>query len=182
VTSDEAALPSPGPVTFYREYVIVEPSPGRTSVSARYYFRNTSDRPVRQVISYPFPVDRFHLYPRVVRVWEETSEGLRPMGFVHHDRSVRWSMRFDPREDKLVRVDYIQDIASPHARYIVTTTKYWERPIELAEFEFRVPVSLDSVRLSFEPDRRSVSGDTVVYYMRREEFMPDEDLDVTWSE
>ena len=177
-----AARTESNPVTFYREYVTVEPSRGRTSVSALYYFRNTSDRPVQQLISYPFPVDRFHLYPRTVRVWEKTADGLRPMGFVHRERSVRWSMRFGPGEEKVVRVDYTQEIRRPHARYIVTTTKYWERPIDLAEFEFRVPASLDSVRLSFDPDRRSVSGDTVIYYMRREQFMPDDDLNITWRE
>jgi hypothetical protein len=170
------------PVRFYREYVTVEPAPDLTRVSALYYFRNGSDEAIEQAISYPFPVDRFHQYPRIVRVWEVTEKGLRPMGFSPRRRSVLWMMRFGPREEKIVRVDYTQDISRPRAVYIVTTTKHWQRPIELAEFEFRVPSTLDSVRLSFEPDTTSVSGDTMVYYMRREQFMPDEDLVVTWSE
>jgi hypothetical protein len=169
-------------VRFYREYVTVEPAAGLTRVSALYYFRNDADRAVEQAISYPFPVDRFHLYPRVVRVWEVTDAGRRAMGFSHRRRSVIWTMRFEPREEKIVRVDYTQDIRVPRAVYIVTTTRFWQRPIEIAEFEFRVPSALDSVRLSFEPDTRTVSGDTIVYYMRREQFMPDEDLVVTWQE
>ncbi|MFH1865991.1 MAG: hypothetical protein ABIK85_08925, partial [Candidatus Eisenbacteria bacterium] len=77
---------------------------------------------------------------------------------------------------------YIQEIRRPRAVYIVTSTREWKRPIELAEFEFRIPAGLDSVSLSFEPDRRTVEGDTIVYYMRHTEFMPDADLVVTWKE
>jgi hypothetical protein len=170
------------PVRFWREYVTVEPSQGSTRVSALYYFRNDSDRRVRQGILYPFPVDRFHLYPRVVRVWKKSGDDLRPMGFVHRDRHVLWNMQLEAREEMVVRVDYIQDIRRPVAIYIVTTTQEWRRPIEIAEFEFRVPAGLDSVRLSFEPDRREVDGDTIVYYVRYDDFMPDEDLTVTWVE
>ena len=170
------------PIRFYREYVTVEPSEGSTRVSALYYFRNDSDKRVRQGIHYPFPVDRFHLYPGVVRVWEKNGDDLRPMGFVHRERHVLWNMQLEPREEVVIRVDYLQEIRRPRAIYIVTTTQEWKRPIELAEFEFRVPAGLDSVRLSFEPDRREVEGDTIVYYVRYHDFMPDEDLTVTWNE
>ena len=181
-TPEEGSADALSPVRFCREYVTVEPSQGSTRVSALYYFRNDSDRPVKQGIRYPFPVDRFHLYPRVVRVWEKNGDDLRPMGFVHRDRYVLWTMELEAREEKVVRVDYIQEIRRPRAVYIVTSTREWKRPIELAEFEFRIPAGLDSVSLSFEPDRRTVEGDTIVYYMRHTEFMPDADLVVTWKE
>ena len=179
---EENASVALSPVRFTREYVTVAPSQGSTKVSALYYFRNDSDRRVKQGIRYPFPVDRFHLYPRVVRVWEKNGSDLRPMGFVHRDRYVLWDMELEPREEKVVRVDYVQEIRRPRAIYIVTTTKEWERPIELAEFEFRIPAELDSVSLSFEPDTRTVVGDTIVYYMKQIDFMPDADLVVTWKE
>ena len=178
--SDSAAALSP--VRFCREYVTVEPSQGSTRVSALYHFRNDSEQRVKQGIRYPFPVDRFHLYPRVVRVWEKNGDDLRPMGFVHRDRYVLWSMELEPREEKVIRVDYVQEIRRPRAIYIVTTTAEWKRPIELAEFEFRIPAGLDSVSLSFAPDSRSVAGDTIVYYMKHVDFMPDADLVVTWKE
>ena len=182
VAAEESGDEPLSPIRFYREYVTVEPSQGSTRVSALYYFRNDSDKRVRQGIHYPFPVDRFHLYPGVVRVWEKNGDDLRPMGFVHRERHVLWSMELEPREEVVVRVDYVQEIRRPRAIYIVTTTQEWKRPIELAEFEFRVPAGLDSVRLSFEPDRREVEGDTIVYYVRYHDFMPDEDLTVTWNE
>ena len=94
---------------------------------------------------------------------------------------VLWKMEMDPRGETVIRVDYVQDIKRSHAVYIVTTTKEWKRPIELAEFEFRIPPELTDVELSFEPDRSDTVGDTLVLFMARRDFMPDADLVVTWQ-
>ena len=181
--SCRSAEPEPAaltPLRFHREHVTVEPSDRRVRVVGVYYFRNESDEPLATGIKYPFPVDRNHMMPFRIRVWEETEEGLNPLGFVRANASVNWRMRFAPREERMVRVEYVQEIKKNHAVYIVTTTHAWGRPIELAEFEFRVPAHFEDVALSFEPDRVSVSGDTVVYYMRATDFLPDSDLTVTW--
>jgi hypothetical protein len=169
------------PIRFYREYVTVEPSHDRTCVTGLYYFRNDSDDALAVGILYPFPVDRHHLYPLRIAAWEETDDGARPLGFARVAAGVRWSMDFFPREEKLIRVRYTQEIKKPHAIYIVTTTQKWERPIELAEFEFRIPRSLEGATLSFDPDRSEVRGDTLVYFVAWTDFMPDTDLTVTWD-
>jgi hypothetical protein len=179
--SGESEAPAvSSPVRFVREYVKVALSGDRVHVSGLYYFRNASAGSVEQGIEYPFPVDRFHPYPATVRVYDETGSEPRPMGFLQGRSSVRWMMRFGPNEERRVRVHYWQDVFEPSATYIVSSTQKWERPIELAEFEFRVPSGLGEVQTSFTPDRSDVSGDTIVYYMRREDFLPDDDLVVTW--
>lgn len=168
------------PIRFFREYVVVEPSREEVRVSGTYHFRNDTDEPVEQGIEYPFPVDRFHLYPGTIRVSEVDDGELRPMGFTRRRESVRWLMRFEPRQEKIVRVDYWQDIHDASATYIVSSTQKWERAIEVAEFEFRIPPEIRDAGFSFTPDREEASGDTAVYYMRRENFLPDEDLTITW--
>lgn len=181
--SCRSAGPEPAagvPLRFYREHVTVEPSDGRVRVVGIYHFRNESDEPLATGIQYPFPVDRYQMMPFRIRVWEETQEGLDPLGFTRVDASVRWRMRFTPREERTVRVEYVQEIKRNRAVYIVTTTHEWGKPIELAEFEFRVPVHFEDVEFSFEPDHVSESGDTVVYYMSATDFLPDSDLTVTW--
>jgi hypothetical protein len=172
--------PAVGPLRFHREHVTVEASGGRTRVVGIYYFRNESDEPLTTMIKYPFPVDRNHMMPFRIRVWEQAEEGLEPLGYVRADASVNWQMRFEPRGERVVRVEYVQEIKKNHAVYIVTTTRAWQRPIELAEFEFRMPAHFADVELSFKPDSVSVSEDTVVYYMRATDFLPDADLSVTW--
>jgi len=168
-------------IRFVQEYVTVEPSPGLTRVVGIYHIRNDSDNAAEMGILYPFPVDRDHMSPHIVRLWEQTSDGYRTKGFVRRDADILLSLAFEPREEKIFKVEYVQRIRKRHAVYIVTTTRQWERAIELAEFEFRVPATLEGVELSFEPDRSESLGDTVVYYMRQEQFYPDEDLTVTWT-
>ncbi len=169
------------PVTFYREYVIVEPAQGRTRVDGTYYFRSVEDEPLAIAIHYPFPVDRHHLYPLRIGAWQLVDGAWKPLGYKRSATGIGWDMTFAPGEERAVRVEYVQETRRNHAIYIVTTTKLWGRPIEVAEFEFRIPTDLPNVRLSFEPDREEARGDTTVYYMRRTGFLPDEDLTVTWE-
>ncbi len=169
-----------GPIRFYREYVRVEPSPGRTRVVGLYYFRNTSEEPVETGMVYPFPVDRHHMPPFRIRAWEKRGDTFGLIGFVHGDDSIQWRTSFAPGEEKIVRIEYVQEIKRNHAVYIVTTTKAWGEPIELAEFEFRIPAGLDSVEFSFEPDHVESAGDTAVHFLKRTHFFPDSDLTVTW--
>jgi hypothetical protein len=169
------------PVRFVSERVIVEVSDGRTRVDGTYVFRNASDVPWNQGMFYPFPIDRDHLYPSQIEVEELRGDTLAPIGFAARDLGVAWALRFGAGEERVVRVEYSQRTLSRRATYIVTTTREWRLPIERAEFVFRVPAALRGVRLSCEPDRVESAGDTVLYFVTRERFMPDEDLVVTWE-
>jgi hypothetical protein len=180
----EASTPAAqqaGPIRFLREHVIVRPSEGRTAVTGLYYFRNESDDTTAAAMRYPFPIDRFHIGPLRVRVWEERNGSFEPIGFASGEYSMTWRMNFKPREEKIIRVEYVQEIKKHHALYIVTTTREWGRPLERAEFEFQVPRSLVDVEPSFEPTRVLERGDTVVYYLEKTEFMPEKDLSITWK-
>ncbi|MFH1501529.1 MAG: DUF4424 family protein [Candidatus Eisenbacteria bacterium] len=169
-----------GPVRFYREHVRVDASEGRTRVVGHYFFRNASDGPTTVSMSYPFPVDLHHARPFSVAMWLRRGAEFRPLGFHHESDSVRWKMSFAPREEHEVLVEYVQEVSRKHAVYIVTTIGRWGEPIELAEFEFRVPASLQEVELSFEPDAVEDRGDTVVYLFRQTDFMPERDLEIWW--
>jgi hypothetical protein len=171
----------PSPVQFVRERVRVELSEAQTRVVGVYSFKNDSDTACDTGMRYPFPIDRDHLYPITIRVQEERGGVLEPLGFVREGTGIVWRLRFGPRETKVVRVEYVQEILEKKAVYIVTTTKQWMRPIDVAEFEFRVPAALEGVRLSFRPDRSEAVGDTIVHSMTRTKFMPEDDLTVVWE-
>ncbi len=185
-TADESNGPSQanasgGPIHFVQEYVMVEPSPDLTRVVGVYHIRNDCDIAAEMGILYPFPVDRDHAPPHIVRLWEQTANGYRTKGFTRRDSDILLTLAFAPREEKVFKVEYVQRIRKRHAVYIVTTTQHWERPIDLAEFEFRVPATLENVELSFTPDRTETRGDTLFHFMRQEQFFPTEDLTITWT-
>lgn len=181
VACERQEQPPVSPVRFVRERVVVEVAEDHTRVVGTYVFRNTSDGPRDEPMFCPFPIDRGHLYPSQVEVEEQRGDSLAPLGFASRDMGVAWRLWLDAGEERVVRVEYTQRTLARRAVYIVTTTKLWRRPIERAEFEVRVPAALRGVRLSFEPDRVESAGDTVLYLMTREQFMPDEDLVVTWE-
>ena len=170
-----------GPVSFYREHVTVRPSEGRTRVAGHYYFRNTTSESVEVAIGYPFPVDAHHAPPSIVEVWRISVDETDPVGFHRGDSHARWRMNLAPMQEQHFFVRYVQRTSLRHAVYIVTTTQEWGEPIELAEFEFRIPAALGDVRLSFEPDSMAVQADTLVYYASWKDFMPDSDLEVWWE-
>jgi hypothetical protein len=78
-------------------------------------------------------------------------------------------------------VFYRQPLRGRLARYIVTTTQRWGRPIDRAQFSVTVPAALRNVRLSYLPDRTERRDSLVTYSFARKGFMPSEDVIVTWD-
>lgn len=170
-----------GPVRFFREHVTVTVSGSKTEVCGIYSFRNESDEAHRMAMEYPFPIDRHHRFPLRIRVLALKDGELVPMGYSRKARGIGWDTAFGPREEKQIRVEYTQEIDKNHAIYIVATTREWGRPIEVADFEFRLPKSFEDVSFSFEPDRKETRGDTAIYYLSEKDFLPEADLVVTWQ-
>lgn len=179
-SSEPEAPHSTGPVHFCEEDVTVAPSVGRVRVAGLYSFRNETDRLVEMGIAYPFPVDECHAFPDSVSVTELRDGEPVTIAFSERPASVFWRMRFDGRETRRVRVEYSQALARNRAVYIVTTTAAWGRPIDVAEFHIEVPRGLRDVRLSFSPDTVEDRGDTIVYHLREEGFLPDSDIKIEW--
>lgn len=161
--------------------MVVEGDAERTRVVGDYYFRSETDERCSILIHYPFPVSRRRLYPRLVRAWEMVDGAWRRIGYVRTPDGIDWRMRFDPGEEKLIRVEYVQEVREKRAFYIVTTTKAWGRAIDVAEFEFRLPAGLSGLRSSFVPDVTETRNDTLFMRMQRTDFLPDEDLCVSWE-
>jgi hypothetical protein len=79
-----------------------------------------------------------------------------------------------------VAVNYRQKLAGSSARYILTTTRSWGRPLEEAEFFIELPHDLEIVSLSYSGFEKWSGEGKVVSHMRKEDFMPDADLVVNW--
>lgn len=179
-TGGPDSAPAPGPVDFFREDVTLAVSRGRLLVRGVYDFRNETGDTVEMAIRYPFPVDDAHTFPDSVLVSETRGDSARPVSASPSAASVMWPMRFGPHETRRVTVEYGQDLHDNRAVYIVTTTAAWLRPIDRADFHIRIPEALEDVRISFAPDRVVDLGDTIVYHLRREAFLPESDLEITW--
>jgi len=170
------------PVHFYQEYVIIEPSARGCRVDGLYFMRNLSDRPLEMVVEYPFPVGGPFNYPYQIFIDDVSDEGEQSIGFVQTEESVTFTLRFEPEGERRFRARYAQQVRGGRATYIVTTTRRWERPIDLAEFEIRIPPDLENATISLEPDRTESRRDTTVYFISRTDFYPEENIVIRWDD
>jgi hypothetical protein len=132
---------------------------------------------------YPFPQDSLlggaRMVSLVIRAgsaaampgrWEDPGFGT----------GVRWWMPPCPGDSLVAEAVYRQQLKTDYARYIVTTTRIWGRPLRHAAFEINLPPGAVAVEFSFPFERREVDG-RVFYAFATDNFFPDHDVVVRWQ-
>ena len=160
------------PVHFAREEIAMDVKPGTLEVRGMYHFQSSAKEPLVASVFYPFPLDSTHPYPDSIEITEH--------GFQRQDSGVAFRIRFRPEAEDSFFAYYRQPLRTNSATYIVTTTRKWKRPIDLARFLITVPASFKDVRLTFKTDSVAKSDSTVSYFFTRKRFYPDRDVTVTW--
>jgi len=165
--------------------------PGKLEVRGMYHFTCSAKQPLMASMFYPFPLDSTHLYPDSIEVRmpnaerRSTDSGVRSSAlelrtFVRQDSGVSFRMRFRPNVEDSFFAYYRQPLKTNSATYIVTTTRKWKQPIDLAQFRVTVPAGFKDVKLTFKADSVVQSDSTVSYFFTRKNFYPDKDVTVTW--
>jgi hypothetical protein len=135
-------------------------------------------------LAYPYPVDSLLGGVRPVSLdyrvaggdWRplERSDVLRKMVSF-------WSLPPCGGRGLEVRAIYRQELLTSYARYIVTTTPGWGRPLRSAVFEIHLPEGAEPGEFSY-PFERVSPDDELFYKYEATDFMPDRDITVTWKE
>lgn len=165
--------PAPSPLHFAREEVSLTVRPGCVEVFGVYHFACLAKEPFMAQLFYPFPLDSFHRYPDSIAV-----PGRR---FERADSGISFYAKFRPGKEDSVATFYRQPLNGNRARYIVTTTRKWKRPIDAARFQVTVSVGLRNPKLNYQPDSTSRADSTITYWFTCRSFFPSEDVVVTWS-
>jgi hypothetical protein len=186
------------PVHFAREEIAMDVRPGTLEVRRMYHFMCSAKEPLVASLFYPFPLDSTHLYPDSVELRMPTAERRTPnagvrvpdsavrrselavRSFTRQDSGVSFRMQFRPGAEDSFFAYYRQSLKANSATYIVTTTRKWNRPIDLARFRVTVPAGFKDVSLTFKPDSIVRSDGAVSYFFTRKRFYPDKDVTVTW--
>jgi hypothetical protein len=121
------------PVHFAREEIAMDIRPGTLEVRGMYHFECSAKEPLVASVFYPFPLDSTHPYPDSIEI--------RQHGFQKQDSGVSFRMRFRLGTEDSFFAYYRQPFKSNSATYIVTTTRKWKRPIDLAQFRVTKPRS-----------------------------------------
>lgn len=178
-TAQRAALP----LDFLAEQVVLRIEPDSLRVDAVYVFVCHADAaPTQAGLVYPYPQDPLLGGARTVslacrlgaQAWRELSHHELPGG-----HGARWSLPVAAGDTLRVRTTYLQALRTTYARYIVTSTAAWGRPLQFARFEVHLPPDAvpEEFSLPFEPcgqDERSG------WCYEAEDFLPDQDVIVRW--
>lgn len=135
----------------------------------------------RVTLFYPYPADSL-----LGRAWMESldirpgqGESWAPAAFVESKRGEGAGWRLDPpggERFELLAV-YRQLLLDRHARYIVTSTQAWGRPLRHARFELNLPHGAALTRSSYP----FTWGEDGLWVYEAENFLPEEDIVVEWS-
>jgi len=161
------------PVEFFKEKIKISCDDEEIRVEATYYLRNLSNGILFMTIKYPFPVDEHHPFPYQIKV-----ENYR---FWKDKSNIYWKMRLQPKEEKSIKILYKQRVYNKSATYIVSTTQYWGRPIEKADFVISVPIDWKKVKISYPTDKLEIRGNRKLYLIAQEKFFPTKEIVISWE-
>ena len=170
------------PVEFDSERVCIHAGVDSVEIEGFYRFRVGPGAPTVFTILYPYPDDARLGGARTVRVDARVGDGpWSPVEFreVPGMHGSFWSLPTGGGDSLEVRGLYRQALRGRYARYIVTSTASWSRPLRFARFEITLPPGARVLRFS-HPFRRPAGRPGGPYVWEAREFLPDRDIEVEW--
>lgn len=155
-------------LAFYAEDLTFRLSPGLFEVEGDYYFRNATDKPVRQTLLYPFPGEAAYGTISCISIMQ----GNDSISFKKTLRGILFTVTAAARQEVTYRIGYCQQLIADSACYIITTTQRWKEPFEWANYQLRIPDSLNLEMTSIIPDSTSQAADSISLFWSRLHFMP----------
>ncbi|MCX6249565.1 MAG: hypothetical protein NTX61_02325 [Bacteroidetes bacterium] len=159
-------------VSFVEEYIEFRLDGSEFTVNGLYVFVNNANAASSTNIFYPFPVavsaiDSVFIFDNSAGKFLEFSKGKNGVNF---------NLQVPSRDTLKLNIFYRQKDIKDSVRYILTTTRYWGKPLVEALYTFELRKSRKINSFSYDPDRASVSGDWIKYSWRKQHFMPDRDF------
>jgi hypothetical protein len=164
-------------ISFSRENLTFRIEDSFFYLNGTYFLRNEKAQSHEVTLFYPFPVDS--LYGEVDSIILFNMNSNKE---IKEYRTVPKGILFEIRVDSVtcLHISYRQKLLGNQARYILTTTRQWRKPLEEARYQLLVPQSLQIVTFSYPPDHMEETDGYTVYFWEKKSFLPGKDLDFTF--
>jgi hypothetical protein len=166
-------------VVFSREKIELDIKNQQCCLRGTYYFQNRSAMVSERMIYYPFSVN-YNLAPPDTIVVTDMSRH-KSINFSGSEQGILFPLVIPAKGESAYRVIYCQNTPQQKMEYILTSTHFWNRPLDQAEFIIKLAADLQLKYLSISWDSTRVSQETIYYYKTRYHFMPDSNLVVEWT-
>jgi hypothetical protein len=160
---------------FERERITILVHPDHVIVDGVYFYRNPFPFAIVQGLSIPLPADDTHPNPIDLEV-EELSPRPHLVGLRYICGRPRFDLPIQRNETVCLHVHYYQQTPTSDARYVLTTTQPWLRPLQTGEYR----LILQGVTLlqSNYPLADAAGG---VAQFQKAQFMPRQDWVFSWK-
>jgi hypothetical protein len=171
------------PFDFIAEEITLIVSETSSTVNGVYHFKNNTDKIATFPIVFPFYIDSLTQYPDSIRAFIIVDGDTLNLLQKELPSKDGISLRIPMPDGKLTAwyLNYTQKISGPEARYILTSTTAWGKPLENATYTFWVPESFNSVTVWPEADSVITESPFKKYISHKSNFMPTADMQVRWK-
>lgn len=168
------------PLRFSRENIEMNVHGDYCVLNGIYYFKNEGKTALRQILFYPFVISNDLPYPDSISVRETSTN--HEVAYSRSVEGISFGISVPAQSFSVYRVTYRQRTPSGYMEYILTTTADWKKPLEIAEYQIRMPRTLALEYLSLPGVSSTKRGDESIYYVRKATYMPSANIVVRWTE
>lgn len=172
------AQKSSGPIFFEREKLRFDITDTSYALTGDYYFRNRSDSDSKTKIFYPFVVNSDLPYPHYIQIKDLINN--QTVSFKKQKTGVLFWVEIPAYSTRVYRIVFFQKIFNRRMEYILTTTAFWNQPLESADFRIFLPKTLELDSLSMQYQRIEQDSNGVNYFFNYKNFMPKKNLIIQW--
>jgi len=168
-------------VEFVEEEITIELTDSTISITGLYYYHNPGKQDRNISLMYPFPQNKY--YGKAENVFAfELNEPYKDVLAQANERAATVRLSIEANRQKTLCIGYSQKLHGNRAEYIVSTTRGWDKPLNIANFELIVPVQLKIDSLAYIPYDTLVGVGKMHYYFREEDFWPKNEFVIFYSD
>jgi len=171
------SLTSGQSIIFHSEQIRIDILTHSCRLTGNYTFRNDSDRAIRRMLSYPFPVQDKLPYPDSISI---TDENGRNIPFTKQQKGIQFPVILKAKSHRIYNIVYKQSTPGQFFEYILDTTMDWHFPLASAEFIIVVPDNISIKEISLSDYEIIKNGEETWYRIFRENFRSDKNLSIQW--
>jgi hypothetical protein len=165
---------------FEKEKITIVVSDSTVRLTGEYYFTNPSPDTVRSWIQFPFVVLPLQPFPDFIEVSDAADSRAITRQIEH--KGIRFRIEVNPFDLRVIQIVYRQPIRSKRFEYLLKTTTSWGAGLNLAEYRILLPSDCELKSCSYPIVTVKQQNDRVLYLIRKENFLPEENLVFTWGD
>jgi hypothetical protein len=167
-------------IEFVSEDITFEILEDEFYINGTYFFKNLNDTCTETIIDYPFPQDEYMGNVNNFDIYTDTNKTKYSIIDISDKRAIFASENCDNRL-YFFNIKYQQKILKDSVKYILTTTKSWNKSLQNADYKLIVPENLEITFFSYYPDDELEAEKKKIYFWHMDNFYPDEDFIIKYK-